>query len=86
MGTWMGMAYSTSISFETGAFPARIIATSVEVPPMSYVSRSGIPARRPVATAAITPEAGPDITVLTASFDTDLAETMPPLPFITKRS
>ena len=35
MGTWIGMAYSTSISFETGATPPRIIATSVEVPPMS---------------------------------------------------
>jgi hypothetical protein len=35
IGTWIGMAYSTSISFETGRCPPRISATSVEVPPMS---------------------------------------------------
>ena len=35
MGTWIGMAYSSSISEETGAAPSRIRATSVEVPPMS---------------------------------------------------
>ena len=35
---------------------------------------------------AITPEAGPDITVLAASRATIRAETMPPLPFITSRS
>ena len=35
MGTWIGMAYSSSISLETGGAPPRISATSVEVPPMS---------------------------------------------------
>ena len=35
---------------------------------------------------AITPEAGPDITVLTASSATILEETVPPLPCITSRS
>ena len=37
-------------------------------------------------TAAITPEAGPDITVFTASRETMPALTMPPLPFITRSS
>jgi hypothetical protein len=35
IGTWIGMAYSISISFETDATPSRTSATSVEVPPMS---------------------------------------------------
>ena len=36
--------------------------------------------------AAITPDAGPDITVLTASRATAREVTIPPLPFITRRS
>ncbi len=35
IGTWIGMAYSSSISLEIGGAPSRIRATSVEVPPMS---------------------------------------------------
>ena len=35
IGTWIGMAYSSSISLETGGMPPWISATSVEVPPMS---------------------------------------------------
>ena len=34
----------------------------------------------------MTPEAGPDMTVLAASSATRAAETMPPLPFITSTS
>ena len=35
IGTWTGMAYSSSISLEIAGSPPRISATSVEVPPMS---------------------------------------------------
>ena len=35
IGTWIGIAYSISISFETAGWALRISATSVEVPPMS---------------------------------------------------
>ncbi len=48
--------------------------------------RFTIPEALPVAAAAITPEAGPDITVFAASLDTSDAETIPPLPFITSIS
>ena len=41
--------------------------------------------REPVA-AAITPDAGPDMTVLADSRATILADTIPPLPFITRTS
>ena len=52
---------------------------------MSYVIRSGRPDRRPVHAAAMTPEAGPDMTVLAASRPAFRAETMPPLPLTTSR-
>ncbi len=86
IGTWIGIAYSTSISDETAGSAPRISATSVDVPPMSYVIRFGMPARRPIVAAAMTPDAGPDITVFAASRETWRAETMPPLPFITSTS
>ena len=35
IGTWIGMAYSSSISLEIAGAPPRTSATSVEVPPMS---------------------------------------------------
>ena len=35
IGTWIGMAYSSSISADTCGTPPWISATSVEVPPMS---------------------------------------------------
>jgi hypothetical protein len=35
IGTWIGMAYSSSISEETSGTPSRIRATSLLVPPMS---------------------------------------------------
>jgi hypothetical protein len=44
------------------------------------------PACASVAAAAMTPEAGPDITVLAASRATIGAGTVPPLPFMTRRS
>jgi hypothetical protein len=44
------------------------------------------PACASVTAAAITPEAGPDITVFAASRATTGAGTVPPLPFMTRRS
>ena len=35
IGTWIGIAYSISVSFDTAGSASRISATSVEVPPMS---------------------------------------------------
>ncbi len=71
---------------ETSGTPPAISATSVEVPPMSYVMAFFSPDWARVAAAAITPEAGPDITVLAAASTTSPAGTVPPLPFITRRS
>ena len=44
------------------------------------------PAAAAVYAAAITPEAGPDMTVFTAVFDATRADTVPPLPRMTSTS
>jgi hypothetical protein len=61
-------------------------ATSVEVPPISYAMAFSTPASASVTAAAMTPDAGPDITVFAASRATTGAGTVPPLPFMTRRS
>ncbi len=73
-------------SADTCGTPPWISATSVEVPPMSYVMALAMPDCASVAEAAITPEAGPDMMVLAASRATTRADTVPPLPFMTSRS
>ena len=56
------------------------------MPPISYVIILFVPEDFPVCAAAITPEAGPDITVFAASSITNFDEIVPPLPFITSNS
>ena len=43
IGTWIGIAYSSSSSVEICGSPALMRATSLEVPPMSYVTTFGNP-------------------------------------------
>ena len=86
MGTWIGMPCSSSISAVTAGTPSSTRPTSALVPPVSKVIRSRHPAARPMAAAAMTPEAGPESTVLTAFAAAERAETLPPLPWITSSS
>ena len=60
--------------------------TSQLVPPMSQVITFSKPASAAVRAAAITPEAGPDMTVFTALSAAARAETVPPLPRMTRTS
>ena len=53
-------------------------ATSVDVPPMSKLSRRSMPARRATLSAPVTPPAGPDKMVRTGSRAAACAERMPP--------
>ena len=86
IGTWMGIAYSTSRSELTAGTPPRMSPTSQLVPPMSQVITFSKPAPAAVYAAAITPEAGPDMTVFTAASAATRAETVPPLPRMTRTS
>ena len=82
----MGIPCSSSISADTAGTPSSTRPTSALVPPVSKVIRRPLPAARPMAAAAITPEAGPESTVLTAFAAAARAETLPPLPWITSSS
>ena len=60
IGTWMGMAYSSSSSPETVGTAFSIRPTSVEVPPMSKPITFWWPAATAVRTMPTMPPAGPD--------------------------
>ena len=82
----MGMPCSSSISAVTAGTPSSTRPTSALVPPVSKVISRSAPAARPMAAAAMTPDAGPESTVLTAFAAAERAETLPPLPWITSSS
>ena len=75
-----------SFSVVVAGTPPRTMAMSKLVPPMSQLMRLGKPAASPRRAAAMTPAAGPDITVCTAFSPAMPAVIMPPLPCITSSS
>ena len=75
-----------SFSVVVAGTPPFTMAMSKLVPPMSQLMRLGKPAAAPSRAAAMTPAAGPDMTVCTAFSPAMPALVMPPLPCITSSS
>src|SRR5579885_3607219 len=76
---------ATDASFVRRSSPPAHSATSVEVPPMSNVMMSSIPAPRAACVAPTTPPAGPERIVRTGSSAATRAEMLPPDDCITRR-
>ena len=86
IGTWTGIPYSSSSSSVTAGIAAahqRDVGAGAAHVVGDEVGKPALAARN---AAAITPEAGPDITVFAASSAATRAETVPPLPCMTSSS
>ena len=63
IGIWIGRPHSISKSVVNFSLPLTTVETSVEVPPMSSVTRLGRPSSSAVRLAAITPPVGPETAI-----------------------
>ena len=79
MWTFPATSYSWTTS---GTIPLTVPAFAV-VPPMSKLITSSLPSIPPSQADAITPDAGPDSTIVAGFSDTSWEVAMPPLDCIT---
>ena len=67
IGIWIGTPHSISNAVVKLSLPPITVETSVEVPPMSIVTRWSTPRSWATQRLAITPPVGPDSTMLTGA-------------------
>ena len=68
IGIWIGTPHSISKAVVKLSRPPITVETSVEVPPMSIVTRWSMPSSLAIRRLAITPPVGPESTMLTGAW------------------
>jgi hypothetical protein len=68
IGIWIGTPHSISKAEVKLSLPPTMVETSVEVPPMSSVTRRSMPVSSATCRPAMTPPVGPETTMWTGAF------------------
>ena len=83
IGIWIGTPHSISNAVVNASLPPMMVATSVEVPPMSSVTRWSRPVRPAVWRLAMTPPVGPETSIWIGALAAASRVISPPLERMT---